>query len=251
MAGNLRGTSRDDVSGTFDATYSLIGDKGTATVNNIVGSQIGTTGTPINALLAALANYGGPTMTHALLLSSPAMDSGNPSALAGSGGVPSFDQRGNPFTRVFDGNNVGGARIDIGAFETGPGLVGDYNRNGVVDAADYPVYRAQLTAGVSVAPYTGADGNASGTVTTVDYLIWRNNFGNTIGGAGSGVAAVPGDYDGDGTVDDADFDLWLSTFGSTTNLAADGDDDGDVDQNDYGIWSQHYGNTLQLLDVGV
>ena len=34
------------------------------------------------------------------------------------GGVPEFDQRGNPFTRVFDGNGDSVDRIDIGAFES-------------------------------------------------------------------------------------------------------------------------------------
>jgi hypothetical protein len=40
-----------------------------------------------------------------------AIDNGDPAAVAGMGGVPEFDQRGNPFDRVFNGT------IDIGAFE--------------------------------------------------------------------------------------------------------------------------------------
>jgi hypothetical protein len=56
-------------------------------------------------VLGLLANNGGPTLTHALLVGSPAINTGsNPNALA-------FDQRGTPFVRTF------GAQTDIGAFE--------------------------------------------------------------------------------------------------------------------------------------
>ena len=65
----------------------------------------------IDPLLGPLADNGGPTFTHALLPGSPAIDAGDPLAVAGSDGVPQFDQRGVPYSRV-----VGG-RIDMGAFE--------------------------------------------------------------------------------------------------------------------------------------
>ena len=68
-------------------------------------------------MLTQLSDHGGPTKTHALLPLSPAIDAGNPAAVAGVGDVPLFDQRGTSFTRVFDGDGAGGARIDIGAFE--------------------------------------------------------------------------------------------------------------------------------------
>ena len=55
------------------------------------------------------------------------------------------------------------------------GLAGDYNQNGVVDAADYVVWRNGLGT----------------TYTQNDYTVWRANFGRTAG-AGSVVgAAVP------------------------------------------------------------
>ena len=71
------------------------------------GDQIGVT----NPLLAPLADDGGPTKTHALLPGSPAINAGDLSLVAGMNGVPQYDQRGEPFGRVFNG------RIDIGAFE--------------------------------------------------------------------------------------------------------------------------------------
>jgi hypothetical protein len=66
----------------------------------------------------------------------------------------------------------------------GPPLVGDYNQNGTVDAADYVLWRHTLTQ--MVTPSSGADGNGNGTIDDGDYGIWRANFGNT---AGSGAAA--------------------------------------------------------------
>jgi T5SS/PEP-CTERM-associated repeat protein len=68
---------------------------------------------------------------------------------------------------------------------------GDYNHNGVVDAADYVVWRATL--GKSVIPGQGADGNSSGIIDNGDYTVWRSHFGQTAGaGAETGAnSAVP------------------------------------------------------------
>ena len=71
----------------------------------------------INPLLGPLANNGGPTMTHALLVDSPAIDAGDPAAMAGMNGVPEFDQRGEPHLRVRDGDATEDIAIDIGAYE--------------------------------------------------------------------------------------------------------------------------------------
>jgi hypothetical protein len=69
------------------------------------------------------------------------------------------------------------------------GLWGDYNDNGVVDAADYVVWRKTLGAGV--AAFSGADGSGNGLVDQADLDVWRSRFGAVLGaGAGSG-AAVP------------------------------------------------------------
>ena len=61
-------------------------------------------------MLAPLADNGGPTMTHALLTGSPAINAGsNPDALTS-------DQRGDGYLRVY------GAAADIGAFESQPAV---------------------------------------------------------------------------------------------------------------------------------
>src|SRR4029079_12811362 len=51
--------------------------------------------------------------------------------------------------------------------QVSPALVGDYNRDGQVDAADYTVYRNSV--GTSVAPWSGADGSGNGIVGKEDY----------------------------------------------------------------------------------
>ena len=126
VAGNTAGGGSPDLraAGTSVITvrYSLIGDNsGTGLVEanpdadgNIIGGPIGGV---IDPLLGALATNGGPTKTHALSPGSPALDTGDPAAMAGMGSVPSFDQRLAPFVRVFDGDGAGGARIDMGAYE--------------------------------------------------------------------------------------------------------------------------------------
>ncbi len=69
-------------------------------------------------------------------------------------------------------------------------LPGDYNKDGVVDAADYAVWRN--TQGQSVATGSGADGNLDGHITSADFNVWRSHFGQTSGaGAGLAGAAVP------------------------------------------------------------
>ncbi|MCI0332111.1 MAG: hypothetical protein L0228_02655 [Planctomycetes bacterium] len=195
VAGNIRlfgvsGVRRDDISGEAAARFSLVGDSTGASITDNGGNVIGTSELPIDALLGPLADNGGPTMTHALLSDSPAIDAGDPAAVAGVGGVPEFDQRGAPFERVRDGDAPEEVVIDIGAFEVqsfmpGPALLGDYNQNGVVDAADYVFWRKTLgTSGVPA--YSGADGDGDGMIDQDDYGVWRENFGETLPlGAGS------------------------------------------------------------------
>jgi len=77
---------------------------------------------------------------------------------------------------------------------------GDYNGNGIVDAADYTVWRD--TFGQTLLwPGEGADGDLSGTIDQGDYDFWKANFGlgspgtasgGTIGGPGSLPVPEPG-----------------------------------------------------------
>jgi CSLREA domain-containing protein len=85
--------------------YNLITTtKGCTIVGNDSGNIYG-----IGPLLEALADNGGPTMTHRLLPVSPAIDAGHPTDFEET------DQRG--VLRPKDGDGDGNARSDIGAFE--------------------------------------------------------------------------------------------------------------------------------------
>ena len=53
---------------------------------------------------------------------------------------------------------------------------GDYNNNGIVDAADYTVWRDTLGQEV-INPGDGADGDQSGTIDAGDYDFWKARFG--------------------------------------------------------------------------
>jgi hypothetical protein len=67
----------------------------------------------------------------------------------------------------------------------GPGVAGDYNANGVVDAADYIVWRNSMGDTGSGLP---ADGNGDEMINQDDYLVWRSNLGRT---STSGSAMTP------------------------------------------------------------
>jgi CSLREA domain-containing protein len=55
-------------------------------------------------------------------------------------------------------------------------LVGDYNGNGTVDAADYTVYTDNIGSTTNL----NADGNDNGIVDSADYSIWSANSGHTL-----------------------------------------------------------------------
>ena len=96
---------------------------------------------------------------------------------------------------IFDANATGDQTVSGGySFNLefiSPSTQGDYNRNGVVDGADYVVWRSQLSEPVD--RYTGADSNGDGDVDNDDYQAWRNNFGTEIEpAAGRGATkAIP------------------------------------------------------------
>jgi hypothetical protein len=105
------------------------------------------------------------------LLNSFAPTNGETWQIITAGGITgAFSSITAGYSVLHQGNNL------MLLFGTAP-LAGDYNHDGVVDAADY--------------------------------IVWRNSFGQT----GSGLAA---DGDGSGTVDQADYDLWKMNFAATS-----------------------------------
>ena len=121
VAGNFQGSS-GSISNDFStdaivssSSFNVIGQfsssgfSGTGLVNGVNNNQVGV----INPGLGSLANNGGPTMTHALLSGSPAINAGsNALAVDQNGNALTTDQRGTGFNRIVNGT------VDIGAFES-------------------------------------------------------------------------------------------------------------------------------------
>ncbi len=66
-------------------------------------------------------------------------------------------------------------------------LAGDYNKDRVVDTADYVMWRD--TEGAT-GYHLAADGNGDAVVDGLDYTVWRSNFGKVWSGSGSGSGAA-------------------------------------------------------------
>jgi hypothetical protein len=133
----------------------------------------------------------------------------NPSKPAGGGAYTALDFNGSvlyglntlqkpspPNTHIVTIDPSTGAVSDIGAsvnaldaiaFQPAAAgtLAGDYNNNGVVDAADYDLWRKN-----SNTTNTLANDPIGGTIGAPQYNQWRNNFGRPPG-SGSTASAVP------------------------------------------------------------
>ncbi len=124
------GPIADDISNagvdTVNSSFNVIGTGGAGgLVNGVNNNQVGVS----DPGLAPLASNGGPTLTHALLSSSPALDAGDncvtQAAHCGDASIPQLttDQRGNGYNRIVDGpDGDATATVDIGAFEQQPPL---------------------------------------------------------------------------------------------------------------------------------
>lgn len=123
-------------------------------------------------------------------------------------------------------------------------LRGDYNSNGVVDAADFTVWRDNL--GSTLAFH--ADGNRDGQVNMADYIVWADNFGAMVP---PDCSRILGDYNYDGSVDAADFTVWRDTLGSLIVLNADGNANGIVDTADFLVWQNNFGQRMPLACLHV
>lgn len=106
---------------------------------------------------------------------------GNPIAITdlsintapGGGQGGAFNDRGQLiYTAQFDDGTTSIIRSDLVAFL---GVEGDYNADGVVDLADYTVWKSAFGDAVA-APGDGADGSFNGVVDAADFTIWRDNF---------------------------------------------------------------------------
>lgn len=118
---------------------------------------------------------------------------------------PYFDQAGGQYiyfegsyTNTFSGNSVMTPlydynqimyRLDLGRIpDLFPRLAGDYDRSGVVDGADYIVWRKAMVSTLNLA----ADGSQNGIIDAADYTIWRMNYGaSSTGGLSYSIPEPP------------------------------------------------------------
>jgi CSLREA domain-containing protein len=106
VAGNTAGVNGPDVNGVFTSKgNNLVGDTDGSS-GWVSSDRTGTIARPLNAELAPLGNYGGPTQTMPLLFGSPAIGGGDIDLVPA--GIMT-DQRGEP--RFFHD------RVDIGAYQ--------------------------------------------------------------------------------------------------------------------------------------
>ncbi len=157
----VAGNSGGDVAGSYTGDHSLIG------------------GDP---LLAPLGDYGGPTLTYALLPGSPAIGAG-----ATGPGIPTTDQRGQPRT----------GHVDIGAFQPNPLIV-----NTADDGTGSPSGDLSLRQAVNLANLLGGD-EAIGfdptvfatpqTIALDGTLLELKSGSATITGPGANLLTVSGD----------------------------------------------------------
>lgn len=88
------------------------------------------------------------------------------------------------------GVDAGAVHVDavkFGVVDTAVSI-GDYNGDGIVNLADYTVWRDSFGATGAAAI---ADGNNNGTVDAADYEIWSQGFGQSVSSAATRLAAVP------------------------------------------------------------
>jgi hypothetical protein len=72
-----------------------------------------------------------------------------------------------------------------------PELAGDFNGNGIVDAADYTTWRDHLGGTHNLNGNGDETGGSGGIVDQADYELWKANFGNSGSGGSLGSSAVP------------------------------------------------------------
>ena len=102
---------------------------------------------------------------------------------------PAVFGAGNPGDLEFRFGLASGALLTgtVNYVSTAPQVAGDYNQNGVVDAADYVIWRKNV--GGTTLPNRGT--GISGPVGMSDYDLWRSRFGATSGSGGGAVVNVP------------------------------------------------------------
>jgi hypothetical protein len=137
---------------------------------------------------AATNSFGDPAWSAAATLASGTFTAGLTPGFFSNGG---FQSSGNVFTTLGSSTQPGAihlANVSTIVRTNFSSAMPDYNNSGVVDAADYVLWRNAL--GQSGA-HAAADGNDL-SVNQADYLLWRANFGKTMTGSTAALAFSSG-----------------------------------------------------------
>ena len=124
-------------------------------------------------------------------------------------------------------------------------LYGDFNGDGIVDAADFTVWEDNLGKDASI---LNGNGTGAAVVVKADYELWKANFGQTLASS----PKLFGDFNNDGVVDQADYTVWRDNLGEDSSvLNGNGTGEAKVTQEDYNLWVQHFGEKRSdLIDTG-
>ncbi|MEX2171741.1 MAG: LamG domain-containing protein [Pirellulales bacterium] len=161
LSGNLTstGTLDIDLGGTGTDEFDAFVVSGTATLSGFLDAEL------VNGFVLG-GSESFTVLTAGLLVN-------NGIALTGSAA--------NMLSLIVVGNSL--------VLEASLGVIGDYNGDGTVNAADYTIWRDTLGSTTDLR----ANGNATGASATLidqaDYVTWQANFGAS--GAGSGTSAIP------------------------------------------------------------
>jgi len=171
---------------SFAISHSLIGISHSSIIDSTLdgspdvnGNQVGSVTSPFDPRIGPLSDNGGARPTRALLPNSPAIDAGDPIILDSS---YEFDQRGQPFLRIRNGNLLTSIAIDIGAYEAQTAPSADFDSDNDVDGADF--------------------------------LAWQRGFGTT------NATRAGGNSDDDTDADASDLAAWKVSFGQSQTLVA-------------------------------
>jgi parallel beta-helix repeat protein len=165
---------------TFDEALNFVDAQAIGNYELRSGGQNSTIGDADDVVVPLTATYTPGATT--VVLSTTAALPANKFRLTvfGSGGHGLHDLAGN----LIDGDNASGAGGDyVRNFTIINFPRGDYNHDGAVSSLDYTFMRANfgVTSGIGL----NADGNANGVVDAADYVLWRKSAP----AAGAGTAA--------------------------------------------------------------
>jgi hypothetical protein len=84
--------------------------------------------------------------------------------------------------------NVGGNTFTFNTYQPAVVVPGDYNNNGIVDAADYTVWRDHLGQSFALPNRSAAN---TGPIAAADFNFWKTQFGQHAGSGSGALTAVP------------------------------------------------------------